>query len=143
MTFKNGSVSRCGWELVRYASDSRYRMQGVAGKLFKYFVRQYQPSEVVSFADRRWTLTSDNNLYTKLGFVLDGVCRPDYKYYNERVERYKRFHKFGFRKQVLAKAYGLDIRMTEAEMTRALGYDRIWDCGMFRYIWKGDNNDKE
>ena len=29
--------------------------------------------------------------------------------------------------------------MTELEMTRELGYYRIWDCGLFKYVWrKGD-----
>ena len=26
--------------------------------------------------------------------------------------------------------------MTELEMTKALGYDRIWDCGLFKYVWR-------
>lgn len=25
--------------------------------------------------------------------------------------------------------------MTETEMVQSLGYDRIWDCGLFKYIW--------
>ncbi len=28
--------------------------------------------------------------------------------------------------------------MTELEMARTLGYGRIWDCGLFKYIWKKD-----
>ena len=28
--------------------------------------------------------------------------------------------------------------MTEWEMARELGYDRIWDCGLFRYVWKNN-----
>ena len=56
-----------------------------------------------SFADRRWTLDKDNNLYTKLGFVLTEELKPNYRYYNPKVDKYKRFHKFGFRKQTLNK----------------------------------------
>jgi hypothetical protein len=26
--------------------------------------------------------------------------------------------------------------MTETEMVKKLGYDRIWDCGLIKYIWK-------
>ena len=25
--------------------------------------------------------------------------------------------------------------MTETEMVQSLGYDRIWDCGPFKYVW--------
>ena len=26
--------------------------------------------------------------------------------------------------------------MTETEMTIKLGYTRIWDCGLFKYVWE-------
>ena len=26
--------------------------------------------------------------------------------------------------------------MTETEMVKELGYDRIWDCGLIKYVWK-------
>ena len=25
--------------------------------------------------------------------------------------------------------------MTEIEMVQSLGYDRIWNCGLFKYVW--------
>ena len=81
MSFKNGSIKNNGWELVRFASDYHYVCCGVGGKLFKHFIRTENPSTVFSFADRRWTISPDNNLYTKMGFRLDKILRPDYKYY--------------------------------------------------------------
>jgi hypothetical protein len=30
----------------------------------------------------------------------------------------------------------LPPEMTETEMVKKLGYDRIWDCGLIRYVWK-------
>ena len=57
-------------------------------------------------------------------------------YYNPKISRIERFHKFGFRKQHLHKQYGLPLTMTEREMTKALGYVRIWDCGLVKYIYK-------
>lgn len=136
MALKNGNVTNNGWELVRFATDSSYIYQGVASKMFTYFVRHYDPDAVVSFADRRWTPWSNNNLYTKLGFVLDRITKPDYRYYNEKVDKYKRVHKMAMCKSILSKKYGFPMTMTELEMTRELGYDRIWDCGLFKYIWK-------
>lgn len=67
---------------------------------------------------------------------MDKVEYKDYKYYNPKVDRYKRFHKFGFRKQILHKKHGLPLSMTETEMARSLGYDRIWDCGLIRYVYR-------
>ena len=136
MTFKVDSKTSSKWELNRFASDYNYICQGVGGKLFKWFIKNYNPSEIKSFADRRWTLDKDNNLYTKLGFKLEKVMKPDYRYYNEKVEKYTRFHKFNFRKNILNKKYGLPLTMTETEMAKELGYDRIWDCGLFKFVWK-------
>ena len=124
------------WELNRFATDIRAVCCGVGGKLFKYFIKNYNPNEVKSFADRRWTLNSDNNLYTKLGFTLEKTLRQDYRYFNDRVGRYLRIHKFNFRKKILSEKYGFPLSMTESEMAKKLGYTRIWDCGLFKYIWK-------
>jgi hypothetical protein len=42
-------------------------------------------------------------------------------------------------KKLLSKKYGLDIRMTESEMAKELGYDRIWDCGLVKYVYVNDD----
>ena len=135
MTFRRDNKEGY-WELNRFASDYNYICQGVGGKLFKYFIKKYKPIEVKSFADRRWTIDKDNNLYTKLGFDLDGVLKPDYMYYISKNCNQHRFHKFNFRKQILHKKYGLPLSMTESEMTEILGFYKIWDCGKYRYVWK-------
>ena len=124
------------WNLTRFASLNDYICQGLASKMLAHFVRRYDPEYIRSFADRRWTLDKDNNVYTKIGFKLDEILKPEYRYYNEKVDKYKRFHKFGFRKSILHKKYGFPMTMTESEMTKALGYDRIWDCGLFKYVWR-------
>ena len=124
------------WNLTRFASLNDYICQGLASKMLTHFIRKYDPDYIRSFADRRWTLDKDNNVYTKIGFKLDEILKPEYRYYNEKVDKYKRFHKFGFRKSVLHRKYGLPMNMTETEMAIALGYDRIWDCGLFKYVWR-------
>ena len=136
MTFKCGNLRTSGWELTRFASDYNYICQGVGGKLFKYFVKTYVPQKVTSFADRRWTINVNDNLYTKLGFKFEKVTPPDYTYYNDRVDKYKRFHKLYFNKKKLSKQYGFPMTMTETEMAKELGYDRIWNCGLIKYVWK-------
>ena len=137
MTFKRERKDSDKWELTRFATDITKHCVGVGGKLYKYFVRNYNPSEVKSFADRRWTLDKDNNLYTKLGFKLDEVLKPDYKYIIENSN--KRFHKFNFRKQILHKKYGLPLTMTENEMCNQIKAHKIWDCGLYKYIWKKED----
>ena len=134
MTFKKEKEGY--WDLNRFATDINYQCIGIGGKLFKHFVRNYPFIEIKSFADRRWTTDPTDNLYIKLGFEFDSFVEPTYWYYNPKVDRYKRFHKFGFRKQSLHNQYGLPLEMTEREMTTTLGYTRIWDCGLIKYIYK-------
>lgn len=135
MSFKRETLDSNNWELTRFATDNAYLCQGVGGKLFSYFTKNYSPLYIKSFADRRWTINDQNNLYTKLGFVIDGYTKPDYKYFNP-TDGIKRQHKFGFRKQKLSKLYNLPLTMTETEMTEKLGYTKIYDCGLIRYVWK-------
>ena len=127
------------WTLNRCATHNSYNCIGLCGKMFKYFIRKYEFTEIKSFADRRWTLDETNNLYTKLGFVLAEKIRPSYTYYNSSVNRYKRYHKFSFRKKLLHKKFDLPLTMTETEMIKKIGYDRIWDCGLIKYVYKQTN----
>lgn len=123
------------YELIRFAVKSNINISGIASRLLKHFIKNHDVDRIISFADRRWTL-SDNNLYTKLGFTLLKTIPPDYTYLNFKLERVKRFHKFGFGKSSLKKKYPLlyDENKTEWEMMQEFGYDRIWDCGKLKYV---------
>lgn len=138
MTFNNNrnmTKSNEGeYELTRFAIKQDYRVNGLASKFIKKFIDDYSPKKIISFADRRWTPDGSNNLYTSVGFKLSGIIKPGYSYYNSKVDRYKRFHKFGFGKNALKRKFpNLDFNKTEKELTTELGYDRIWDCGLFKY----------
>ena len=137
MSFLKNDKNKNDWELTRFASNYNYICSGVGGKLFKHFVKEINPDIIKSFADRRWTVDEETNVYCKLNFKFMGYVNPDYKYYNSKVDKYKRFHKFGFRKQILLKKYPnvLNENMTETEMVKILGYDKIWDCGLIKYVW--------
>ena len=132
MTFKR-EKDGC-WDLNRFATDINCQCVGVGGKLFKYFTKNYDFIEIKSFADRRWTTNPTDNLYTKLGFEFVEFVKPDYRYFKDGDM--KRYHKFGFRKQILHKKYGLPLTITEHEMTKDLGYTRIWDCGLIKYVYR-------
>jgi len=125
------------FELSRFATKQNYVVIGLASKILKQFINEYNPKTIISFADRRWTIDYDNNLYTKLGFNLVSITKPTYYYYNSKINKYKRFHKFGFGKNNLKKRFpDLDYSKTEKELTSELGYDKIWDCGLFKYELK-------
>ena len=123
------------WNLTRFATNTNYSLPGLANKMFGYFTKEYNESiiEVKSFLDRRWSF-GKTNVYDKMGFKLVEIEKPDYRY----VVGNKRMHKFGFRKQRLNKLYGLPLSMTEKEMCEKLGFERIWDCGLYKYVWHNE-----
>lgn len=135
MTFINEGNNN--WNLNRFASDTNYVCCGVGGKMFKWFLRNYNPGTIKSFADRRWTPNENDNLYIKLGFKYDSRTSSDYRYFKDGdIER---LHKFNFRKATLNRKYGLPLTMTETEMTKSLGYHKIFDSGLLKYIYVNEN----
>ena len=131
MTFKKDGEE--SWDLSRFATVDKYRLPGLANKLFKHFVNEYNPDYVKSFLDRRWN-NPGNTVYEKLGFEVEEIEKPDYYYVTNAG--HDRCHKFGFRKQILHRKYGFPLTMTEREMTEELGFFKIWNCGLIKYSWK-------
>ena len=122
------------YELSRFCIKQNYIISGLSSKILKQFILDYSPKSIISFADRRWTIKHDDNLYTKMGFKLINIVKPSYTYYNSKINKYKRCHKFGFGKNNLKKKYPeMDFTKTEKELTTEMGYDKIWDCGLFKY----------
>lgn len=117
------------WELTRAASDGRTHA-GMMGKLFAHFRNQWRPESVVSFSDMRWF---SGGSYHTMGFVKDGVLKPDYFYHKNG----KRYLKSMFRKSGIQRHHPevYHSEKTEREMMHEAGYDRIWDCGKIRWVW--------
>jgi len=129
MTFSKARFGvKNGYELVRYCSSDS--IVGGASKLLSYFVKKYNPSDIVSYADRRW---SEGNLYETLGFSSDGKTDPNYWYFKDGAK--KRFNRMSFTKQKLVSS-GFSENLTEKEIMKNSGWHRIYDCGSFRYILK-------
>jgi len=125
------------YELLRFCTKIGYSISGVAGKLFSQFVKDYNPKNIISYADRRWSSSAiKDTVYTKLGFKEIGRSEPNY-YYLLREDNYrKRFNRFKFRKSELNKLLSqYDPSISEWENMVNNGHDRIWDCGTIKYEW--------
>jgi len=129
MTFSRPSVAKGTktkditiWELHRFCSKIDYRIVGGASKLLKHFERNYNWSKIFSYADRRW---SDGHVYEQLGFSFGGYIRPNYWYINKQ----RRLHRFNLRKM-----YADPKHITEWEIRKSQGWNRIWDCGNLKYV---------
>lgn len=132
MTFSNGRAALntkstfSDYELVRFVTNGS-SIAGGAGKLLKHFITVYQPRQIVSYSDLRW---SEGNLYKKLGFTAESQPTVGYWY----VDSYEnRLHRFNFTKRSLV-SMGHDPSRTEWEIMESLDYDRIWDCGHQKFV---------
>ena len=132
MTFGNlrknlNSKSEEGkYELFRFCNKLNTTVIGGANKLLKYFIGIYNPKEIISYADRRW---STGNLYEKLGFSFIHNSEPNYFY----ILNNKREYRFKYRKDVLVKN-GFDKDKTEKEIMLERGIYRIYDSGNKKYV---------
>lgn len=84
---------------------------------------------VITFADH--TL-SDGGMYERLGFVVDGELKPDYMYVVNGI----RVHKFNYRLKRFREDDSLRYEdgMSESELARLNGLDRVYDVGKVRYV---------
>lgn len=119
------------YELMRYCTVSSFNITGGAGKLLKYFRKNYQGS-IISYADKRW---SNGSLYRSLGFTELEDSEPNYYYVkgNTRESRQK------FQKHKLEKILEVfDPELSELQNMRKNGWSRIWDCGNKVFVLEND-----
>lgn len=117
------------WEIYRYCNKLDHQIVGGASKLYAAFVRENQPNNVISYADRRY---GTGNLYTNLGFKFVSHTEPNYWYLidGELEARYK------WQKHKMAKKLeNFDPLLSEQENMKANGYYRLYDCGNSLFSW--------
>ena len=113
------------YELLRFCNKLNTSVVGGASKLFKYFLKTYNPDRVISYANKDW---SRGQLYQKLGMSYLGDTLIGY-FYTKSKFKYSRFQ---FQKHKLVEM-GADPKLTEYEIMLNNGYLRTWDCGNLKY----------
>ena len=116
------------YELLRFCNKLNTSVIGGASKLFKYFLKNYNPKEIISYSDLS---RSTGNMYSRLGFKLSHNSDPNYYYIIDGIRK----HRFNFRKDRLVKE-GNDPNLTEIEIMHQKGFYRIFDCGMQKWTYK-------
>ena len=107
-------MSDSEWNLNRFCNKLDHSIIGGASKLLSFFVKNYNPKRIISYADKDW---SKGNLYEKLNFTKVYETEPDYKY----VIKGKRIHKSNLKKSVTG--------VSESKLT----IPKIWDCGKIKW----------
>jgi hypothetical protein len=109
-----------GWNLSRFCNKTNTNVVGGASKMLNFFIKNINPSRIISYADRDW---SNGALYYKLGFQLISESKPDYKY----IVDYRRIHKSNYKKSKLK------YNITESEYIKSNKIGKIWDCGKLKF----------
>ena len=126
---ERGNKDETRWELVRYTTSKR--VVGGASRLFSAFLSDnHNVTTVISYSDND---LFDGSMYKKIGFRKDSDVKPDYKY----VVGNKRIHKAAFKKSEIKRKYPevYDENLTEFEMCRKLGYYRIYNSGLTKWVY--------
>ena len=116
------------YEMLRFCNKLNSSVIGGASKLFKYFINNYKPKEIITYADRSW---SQGELYNNLGFGFVYKTQPNYFYVIDGIRK----NRFNFRKDVLIKD-GFDPNKTEHDIMLERKIYRIYDSGQLKFIWK-------
>ena len=116
------------WELSRFCTLKNIQVVGGADKLLKYFIRNYNPMKIISFASND---ISNGNLYKSLGFQTDNKITSAYWYIHKKT--FIRYHRTSFTKSRLKDmGYNVDSK-SESEIMKDLPYYKIYDSGHVKY----------
>lgn len=128
----NEDLSDC-WELIRYCNLINTSVVGGASKLFKHFIRQYNPSRIRSFSDRAHT---KGNLYSMLGFTEIRRSSANYVWVDTRNN--KAYNRVRTQKRNLKKFlhdHTLDLNLSERQIMESHGFAQVFDSGTITWQW--------
>jgi hypothetical protein len=127
----NSNSAENEYEMLRFCNKLNINVVGGASKLFNYFIKKYNPKEIISYADRSH---SNGNLYKQLKFNYIGITEPNYYYVVDDIRK----HRFGFRKDVLIKQ-GFDKDKSEHDIMLERKIYRIYNSGNYKFIYNNKN----
>ncbi|QXO06380.1 hypothetical protein [Campylobacter phage CJLB-14] len=117
------------YELIRLCTLKYCSVIGGASKLFKYFLDNYKPKSIVSYANRRF---SKGSIYKTLGFEFVENTEPNYFYFKDL----KLLARHQFQKHKLKEKLEIfDPSLSESANMMLNGYRIIYDCGNMKFQW--------
>lgn len=121
---------RTGDMLERFVNKTNTLVHGSFSKLLKSFDNL---DGLITFSDPRYF---NGNVYESNGFEYEGMVNPNYWYF--KINTIDVYHRRRFQKKHIEKNGGLffDSNLTEYLNMLANGYDRIWDCGNMKYVYR-------
>ena len=116
------------YNLNRFSNKLNISVIGGASKLLFYFIKNYNPKTIITYADRRF---SQGNLYEKLNFKMVHINKPSFFYFNNNKKI--KYHRFKYRKDNLIKLGWFDKNKSNDEILLEHNILKIYDCGSIKY----------
>lgn len=119
------------WELIRYCSH--YNIIGGDEKLFKYFIKNYNPNSIVSYCDNSKFI---GKIYNRLGFKKLREPNPSKHWYhlNKNIHITNNLLMQRGYDQLFKTNYGKGT--SNEELMLKNGFVEIYDCGQQTYSYK-------
>lgn len=124
------------YELSRLSSKLGNCVVGGASKMFNFFIKKYSPSSIITYSDKR---LFTGKVYEKIGMTKLEDTTPNYFYFKPpsiKLESRMKYQKFKLSKILSV----FDPSLSEWENMKLNGYDRIWDCGNYKFEWKPNDD---
>lgn len=119
------------YELIRMCFKTGVTIVGGAQKMLKYFIKQYKPAQIMTYAD----LTKFNgSVYEKIGFSKcndNSITVPNYVWVDANSNTV--FKRYQTVKNRLVKLGIGDETETEDSMMRNSGYLKLYDSGQLKF----------
>jgi hypothetical protein len=114
-------------ELVRFASVDGLTIVGGLSKLIKHFLKQVKLNDLMSYADRDWSLGKG---YDKLGFQLSQITSPAFLYVDE--ENLTRYFPHRLPKEILDEFEAQNVLNLD-DFLVSNGYFKLFNTGNLKY----------
>ena len=119
------------WELSRLCSLKGTNIIGGASKLFKFFIKHYNPNSIISYSN---FAKNKGTVYKILGFSYLGLSSPNYIW----CKNFNILTRYQTQKHILLKQGFLG--KTESDIMIKRNFYKIYDCGNNVWLWLNNPN---
>lgn len=136
MTFNKSRFDKdVEWEIGRMCFLNGLTVVGGASKMFSYFVDNYNPKSVISYANRCF---GNGGVYKHLGMSFVRDTPPGYFYYH--TTNHLILTRYQCQKHKLKSVVDFfDESKSEYDNMTDNGFHRVEDCGHRKFIWKSSS----
>ena len=116
------------WELLRFSNKLFTNVRGIASKILSFFIKEYSPKAIISYAKIDWTPDNEKSVYNALNFILESETPPAVYWVIDGI----RINRLNFTKQKLIDQ-GFDNEKTAIEIMHERKYYRAFDTGNWKF----------